>query len=158
MGTAIQLVIVLITEGLTGRGISVLAFGSLSTWVVTRLVVRAIDERRYRGIRKDWEEVKVFYCKSNFTLMGMGGLYSREPTLLIYANDQLNAPEDHTEESFRPADLYFNDGFVGKPAPGETEFLTGDWGKLTVMAGRQGIRLGNSSITLDTRFRERGYY
>ena len=121
-------------------------------WVATRLIIRAIDERRYRGIRGDWQEVKVFYCKSDFTLMGMGNLYPREPTLLIYANSMFNSQDDPTQKTFRPADLYFNDGFVGKPTQEETDFVTGDWGKLTVMAGMQGIRLGNPDITLDARF------
>ena len=152
MGTAIHLVIVLIAEGLTGRGISVLVFGGLSTWVVTRLIVRAIDERRYRGIRGGLERGQGVLCESDFTLMGMGALYPREPTLLIYANPMFNAPGGQAQEVFRPADLYFNDGFVGKPTAGGTEFLTGDWGKLTVVSGMQGIRLSNTGITLDARF------
>lgn len=72
MGTATQLVIVVIAEGITGRGLSVLAFGGLSTWIVTRLIVRALDEPGYRGIRRDWKAVQGFHCQADFTLMGMG--------------------------------------------------------------------------------------
>ena len=87
----------------------------------------------YGGIRKGWREVRVFHS-SEFTGMGLGGLYPREPTILISPN--LFAG-DH---SLKPMSVLFNDGFVGT----EEEFVngtpcvsTGNWSTLMRMSHSQ---------------------
>lgn len=72
--------------------------------------------------------------------------------MLIYANSLFNAPDDQGQESFGPADLYFNDSFVGQPAPGETKFLTGDWGRVDRDCGYAENQARQLGITLDARF------
>ncbi len=141
------------------RVVHVLVSSGLMSFLFSRFADRLIGKMLYKGLRRDWKEVRVIYSEG--FARGTGDVYPREPTLLIqepllgsssraeeikgplFAQDgngrlhQVSAARLH-----RPMSLYFNNSCVGKPeegkeveseAGGRVEFATGHWSQLQLM-------------------------
>ena len=104
--------------------------GALASWLLAIVIVAVVDHRRYRGLRDHWQEVRVFYSPT-FTGRGLGGVYPREPTLLLHPEMMWNPDSKKTQN--RPVEIWFNDGYVGEPETPESPFLNGTWGPLDLI-------------------------
>ena len=106
--------------------------GALASWFIAVVILAIVDFRRYRGTRDHWQEVRVFYSPT-FRGRGVGNVYPRDPTLLMHTPMIWNPDPNKVQD--RPLEIWFNDGYVGKPeekAPG-SPFHNGTWGPLDVI-------------------------
>ena len=128
IGTSLQFTLIFTNGGLP-RDLLLLLPSSLSMWFVTVLIIRAVDEWRYRGLRDNWREVKVFHASPDpLVLLGTGNVYPRGPTVVVAPNR--SGIEEKGVMGERLLCLYFNDGVRRKPVPGEPVYRQGMWGEL----------------------------
>jgi len=104
--------------------------GALASWLLAIVIVAVVDHRRYRGLRDQWQEVRVFYS-AEFTGRGLGGVYPREPTLLLHPPMMWKPDLEKTQD--RPVEIWFNDGYVGEPDTPGAIFQNGMWGPLDLI-------------------------
>ena len=89
----------------------------------------------YGSIRRNWRPVRVMYAEEAHSMMGFGGFYPREPTLLLHPPmfpfDQ--PPPAEVDGGRIPAQLAvsFNNAYVGESL-GDFE-VTGGWDGLRVI-------------------------
>ena len=50
----------------------------LGSWLLTVVIVAVVDHRHYRGVRDDWQEVRMF-CSPDFRGRGLGGSIPASP-------------------------------------------------------------------------------
>ena len=128
IGTSLQFTLIA-TNGELPRDLRLLLPSSLPMWFVTVLVIRAVDEWRYRGLRDNWKEVKVFYAPPDpLVLLGTGDVYPRSPAMVVAPNRA--GVEEKGLFGERLLCLYFNDGVRRKPIQGEPVYWQGTWGEL----------------------------
>ena len=104
--------------------------GALASWLLAVVIVAVVDHRRYRGVRDEWQEVRIFYSPT-FGGRGLGGAYPREPTLLLHPPMMWKPDLKKTQD--RPIEVWFNDGYVGEPETPESPFQNGTWGPLDLI-------------------------
>ena len=104
--------------------------GALASWLLAVVIVAVVDHRRYRGVRDEWQEVRVFYSPT-FGGRGLGEVYSREPTLLLHP--PMMWKPDLGKVHDRPVEVWFNDGYVGEPDPPGAIFQNGTWGPMDLI-------------------------
>ena len=128
IGTSLQFTLIA-TSGELPRNLLLLLPSSLPMWFVTVLTIRAVDEWRYRGLRHNWKEVKVFHAPPGpSTLLGTGNAYPRGPTMVVAPNRA--GIEEKGFFGERLLCLYFNDGVRRKPTEGQSVYWQGMWGEL----------------------------
>ncbi|MXZ90085.1 MAG: hypothetical protein F4W95_15335 [Chloroflexi bacterium] len=128
IGTSLQFTFI-VSNGDLPRNLLLLLPSSLPMWLVTVLIIRAVDEWRYRGLRDNWKEVKVFHAPPDpLILLGTGEVYPRGPTIVIAPNR--TGVEEKGFMGERLLCLYFNDGVRRKPIQGEPVYWQGTWGEL----------------------------
>jgi len=130
IGTSVQFTLIATNEELP-CDLLLLLPSSLPMWFVTVLTIRSVDEWRYRGLRDNWKEVKVFHAPPDSpVLLGTGDAYPRGPTMVVAPN------RTGVEEKGLMGEpllcLYFNDGVRRKPIQGEPLYWQGTWGELEV--------------------------
>ena len=128
--------------------------GALASWLLAVVIVAVVDHRRYRGVRDDWQEVKVFHAPPGTTVfLGTGDVYPRGPTMVVAPNRI--GTEEKGLMGERLLCLYFNDGVRRKPVQGEPVYWQGKWGELELApvpvsfdprhGSRQGVRFTGTS-------------
>ena len=128
IGTSLQFTLIA-TNGELPRNLLLLLPSSLPMWFVTVLIIWAVDEWRYRGLRDNWKEVKVFHAPPGpLVLLGAGDDYPRGPTMAVAPNRV--GLEEKGIMGERLLCLYFNDGVRRKPIEGESVYWQGTWGEL----------------------------
>lgn len=127
--TAMQFVLVALLKDDPSEFLLVVP-GALASWLLAVVIVAVVDHRRYRGLRDQWQEVRVFYSPT-FTGRGLGGVYPREPTLLLHPAMMWDPDSKETQD--RPVEIWFNDGYVAEPDNPESPFLNGTWGPLDLI-------------------------
>ena len=124
-------------------------------WLVTVLIIRSADEWRYRGIRDNWKEVKVFHAPQDSpALLGTGDVYPRGSTIVVGPNRAGTDEKGFMGE--RLLCLYFNDGVRRRPIQGESVFWQGTWGELELASVPDSFDLGRGSKTA-VRFTRTSY-
>ena len=104
--------------------------GALASWLLAVAIVAVTDHRRYRGLRDNWQEVRIFHSPT-FSGRGLGEVYPREPTLLLHPPMMWEPDLKKTHD--RPVEIWFNDGYVGAPETPEAPFQNGTWGPLDLI-------------------------
>ena len=127
--TATQITLVAVLKDGLGEFLLVVP-GALASWLLAVVIVAVVDHRRYKGVRDDWQEVRVFYSPE-FRGRGLGEVYPREPTLLLHP--AMMWKPDLKKVHDRPVEIWFNDGYVGEPDTSAAIFQNGTWGPLDVI-------------------------
>ena len=95
---------------------------------------RLVEVVMYGPIRKNWKDVRVMYAEEEYTMLGVGGFYPREPTLLLHAPMlPFNSPSMDRAVGV-PAQLAvsFNNAYLAPQDEEKDEQVTGQWTKLEV--------------------------
>ncbi len=130
IGTSLQFTLIA-TNGELPRNLPLLLPSSLPMWFVTVLIIRAVDEWRYSGLRDNWKEVKVFHAPPGpLVLLGTGDVYPRGPTIVVAPNRAGIEEKGVMGEPLLCQ--YFNDRVRRKPVQGEPVYWQGMWGELEV--------------------------
>lgn len=124
--TATQITLVAVLKDDVGDFLLVVP-GALVSWLLAVAVVAVVEHRRYRGLRDDWQEVRIFSFKGR----GLGAVYPREPTLLLHP--AMTWQPDLERLHDRPVEIWFNDGYVATPDPSDAPFQNGTWGPLDLI-------------------------
>lgn len=127
--TATQVTLVAALKDDSGEFLLVVP-GALASWLLAFIIVAIVDLRRYRGLRDDWQEVRMFYSPT-FGGRGLGDVYPREPTLLLHPPMMWNPDLKKTHD--RPVEIWFNDGYVGAPETPTSPFHNGTWGPMDLI-------------------------
>ena len=128
----------------------VLISSGLAAYLFSKRFDSGLERWLYGGLRKQWQEVRVLY--SDGPGKGMGDAYPRDPTLLLqtppfesegphdkgegvlFAQDSKGGLRNITAPFVHgPVCLSFNTGFVGRPAAGESTWVTGHWSDLQLL-------------------------
>ena len=102
--------------------------GALASWLLAVVIVAVVDHRRYRGVRDDWQEVRVFYSPT-YRGRSLAEVHPRDPTLLLHPPMMWGPDLKKTQD--RPVEIWFNDGYVGEPETPGSFFHDGTWGRWT---------------------------